>query len=107
VPGEWTAPTQPIPTKPAPYEKQGITADDLIDLTPELKAEAMKIIADYKLGPLEVELSASSSARRIRRDSGTTSFETVSTGLGDPLIGDFSLVWNGFPVRKPALLTVA
>jgi quinoprotein glucose dehydrogenase len=50
VPGERTSPTQPFPTKPAAYDKQGITVDDLIDFTPALKAEAMKIAEQYRLG---------------------------------------------------------
>ena len=52
VPGEWTAPTQPFPTRPAPYEQVGITVDDLIDFTPELRAEALEIAKQYVLGPL-------------------------------------------------------
>ena len=52
IPGEKSAPTQPIPTKPAGYDRQGITEADLIDFTPELKAEALKIAAQYKLGPV-------------------------------------------------------
>jgi glucose dehydrogenase len=52
VPGEWTSPTQPFPTRPAPYEMQGITEDDLIDFTPELRAEALEIVSQYRMGPL-------------------------------------------------------
>src|ERR1039457_6962617 len=52
VPGERTSPTQPFPTKPAPFDRQGITSDDLIDFTPELRAEAIKIAAQYQTGPL-------------------------------------------------------
>ena len=52
VPGEKTSPTQPIPTKPAAFDRQGITTDDLIDFTPALRAEAVKIISQYKTGPL-------------------------------------------------------
>jgi quinoprotein glucose dehydrogenase len=52
VPGEKTSATQPFPTKPPAYERQGSSIDDLIDFTPELRAEAMKIAARYKLGPI-------------------------------------------------------
>jgi quinoprotein glucose dehydrogenase len=52
VPGERTAPTQPFPTKPAPFDRQGISVDDLIDFTPKLKAEALEIASNYRLGPL-------------------------------------------------------
>ncbi|MDZ7780083.1 MAG: PQQ-binding-like beta-propeller repeat protein [Gemmatimonadota bacterium] len=52
VPGEWTSPTQPFPTKPAAYEMQGLTEDDLIDFTPELREEALEIVSEYRMGPL-------------------------------------------------------
>lgn len=52
VPGERTAPTQPFPTKPPAYSRQGVSLDDLIDFTPELHAEAVKIAAQYRLGPM-------------------------------------------------------
>ena len=52
VPGEWYAPTQPFPTKPPAYERQGVAVDDLIDFTPELRAEAVKVVERYKIGPI-------------------------------------------------------
>jgi quinoprotein glucose dehydrogenase len=52
VPGEWYSPTQPFVTKPPAYERQGVTIDDLIDFTPELRAEAVKLVSQYKLGPI-------------------------------------------------------
>ena len=45
VPGEKTSPTQPFPTKPPAFERQGFTDDDVIDFTPELKAQALEIAA--------------------------------------------------------------
>ncbi len=52
VPGEVAAATQPFPTHPAPFDLQGITVDDLIDFTPELRAEAEAILQDFVYGPM-------------------------------------------------------
>jgi quinoprotein glucose dehydrogenase len=52
VPGEWYSPTQPIPTKPRAYARNGTSIDDLVDFTPELKAQAVAIASRYKLGPV-------------------------------------------------------
>lgn len=52
VPGERAAPTQPFPTKPPPFQRQGVSKDDLLDLTPELRAEAEEIAERYTFGPL-------------------------------------------------------
>jgi glucose dehydrogenase len=52
VPGEKTSPTQPFPTRPPPYDHQGVTVDNLIDFTPALHEEALKIASRYKLGPI-------------------------------------------------------
>jgi quinoprotein glucose dehydrogenase len=52
VPGEWYSPTQPFPTKPPAFDRQGVTRDDLIDFTPELHAKALELVSHYKMGPL-------------------------------------------------------
>jgi quinoprotein glucose dehydrogenase len=52
VPGEWYSPTQPFPTRPRPYDHQGVTEDALIDFTPELHAEAVRMMSKYKMGPI-------------------------------------------------------
>ena len=52
IPGENLSPVQPFPTKPAPYDMQGLTHDDLIDFTPELREQAIAAISDYEIGPL-------------------------------------------------------
>src|SRR4029077_18592205 len=52
VPGEKTSATQPFPTKPPAYDRQGVSMDDLIDFTPEMRAEAIKLVSKYKMGPL-------------------------------------------------------
>ena len=52
VPGEWYSPTQPFPTKPPAYDNQGVSIDNLIDFTPELRAEAVKLVSKYRIGPI-------------------------------------------------------
>jgi quinoprotein glucose dehydrogenase len=52
VPGEWYSPTQPFVTKPPAYDRQGVAESDLIDFTPELHAEAVKLVSRYKIGPI-------------------------------------------------------
>ena len=52
VPGEKTSPTQPFPTKPPPFDRQGLTDDDLIDFTPALRAEAREIVKPFVIGPI-------------------------------------------------------
>ncbi|MEQ8312765.1 MAG: pyrroloquinoline quinone-dependent dehydrogenase [Gammaproteobacteria bacterium] len=52
VPGEWYSPTQPFPTKPPAYDRQGVTVDDLIDFTPQLRERALEIVQWHKMGPI-------------------------------------------------------
>jgi len=52
VPGEKTSKTQPFPTKPPAYGRTGTSVDELIDFTPELRAEAVQLASRYKMGPL-------------------------------------------------------
>ncbi len=52
VPGERAAATQPFPTRPAPIARQGFSEDDVIDFTPELRAQALEIVRQYDIGPL-------------------------------------------------------
>ena len=52
IPGERLHPTQPFPTKPAPFDRQGISEDDLIDFTPEIAEAARGMAQEYVLGPI-------------------------------------------------------
>ena len=52
VPGEWYAPTQPFPTRPPAYDRQGYSDDYLVDYTPELREAALKVASRYKRGPI-------------------------------------------------------
>ena len=52
VPGEQTSLTQPFPTKPPAFDQQGITPDDLIDFTPELRSQALQAVEQFRIGPI-------------------------------------------------------
>ena len=52
VPGELLSSTQPFPTRPPAYDRQGVGIDDLIDFTPELRAEAVELVSNFRLGPI-------------------------------------------------------
>lgn len=52
VEGEATSATQPIPTKPPAFDRQGIALDDLIDFTPALRNQALELVDKFTLGPL-------------------------------------------------------
>lgn len=58
VAGEAAWPTQPFPTRPPPFEAQGVSLDDAFDLTPELKAAAQAEMKKYRMGPLYTPPSA-------------------------------------------------
>ena len=52
IPGEVVWPTQPFPTRPAPFEYQGAAVDDLADFTPEIRQMAVDAVEGFRLGPL-------------------------------------------------------
>ena len=52
VPGELLSRTQPFPTHPPAYDRQGVSIDDLIDFTPELRAEAEELVSNFRIGPI-------------------------------------------------------
>ena len=99
VPGEKTSPTQPFPTKPPPYDHQGVTLENLIDFTPELRAEAVKIASRYKTGPIFTPPPVSKAegpdcrlpivgrhelARRLVRSGNAHRLHPVVHGVADP-----------------------
>ncbi len=52
IPGEQASPTQPFPTKPAPFERQGLSEEDLLDWSPEIFEEAKRLLNQYTYGPV-------------------------------------------------------
>ncbi|MDA1372187.1 MAG: PQQ-binding-like beta-propeller repeat protein [Proteobacteria bacterium] len=52
VPGERSSPTQPFPSKPPPFDRQGLGVDDLIDFTPQLRNAALALVEQHRTGPM-------------------------------------------------------
>ena len=80
VPGEWYSPTQPIPTKPPAYSRNGVSIDDLIDFTPALREKAKQDVAKYHLGPVFTPPTAS----KLEGPLGTLTMGTASGGTNWP-----------------------
>jgi quinoprotein glucose dehydrogenase len=76
APGEKTSPTQPFPTKPAPYARQYIKMEDVIDFTPELHAKALEVISHFKIGPNFTPPVVS----KIEGPLGTLSMDSAANG---------------------------
>ena len=80
MPEEKTSATQPFPTKPPAYNLQGFTKDDLIDFTPELHAQAERVVAQYHLGPVFTPPVVS----KVGGPLGTLALATASGGTNWP-----------------------
>jgi quinoprotein glucose dehydrogenase len=99
VAGERAARTQPVPTWPEPFARQGISEQDLIDYSPQLKAMALDAVREYRMGPLFTPPSL----------QGTIALPGVIGGSGwgggafDPVSGLLYIKAN----NSPALLKLA
>ena len=80
VPGEWYSRTQPIPSKPPAYSRNGVRESDLIDFTPELLERGKAIASKYKLGPVFTPPSES----KLDGTLGTLTVGTASGGTNWP-----------------------
>jgi len=106
VPGERAAPTQPIPTKPAPFDRQGVTIDDLIDFTPALRAQAIEAVRPFRLGALFAPASLRDAADGTRGTlslPGTLGGANWEHGAFDPSTG---MLYVG-SYTNPAVLALA
>ena len=130
VPGERAAPTQPFPTKPAAFSKQGFSEDDLIDFTPELRAQALQVIQQYRYGPFFLPPSLQGSIIQPGMEGGanwggtaadpetgilyvkaTDSPTLMAIAKADPSLTEGDYDWdyskpalalpNGLPINKP------
>jgi len=80
VPGEWYSPTQPIPSKPPAYSRNGVSIDDLIDFTPVLREKGKEVASHYHLGPVFTPPSVS----KLEGPLGTLTMGTASGGTNWP-----------------------
>ncbi len=129
VPGERASRTQPFPTTPAPFARQGLTESDLIDFTPELHAEALAVFNAHRHGPLFTPPSLGGtimspgniggaawggaafdpiSKTLYVKATNSPSLITVATPDGDSIYGKYVrsgpldlTVGNGIPIAKP------
>lgn len=107
IPGEAAWPTQPFPTKPAPFERQGMPDSSLIDFTPELFAEAKEFASHYVRGSLYTPPSIRTEGPNGNR--GTLSAPSSwgganwNTGAFDPETGYYFAVSNTW-VNENALI---
>ena len=94
VPGEQASATQPIPTKPPPFDRQGVTEDDLIDFTPALRAAALEVVKPLLLGPLYTppSLIAEGGTRGTLTIPGAWGAGNWHTGAFDPETGMYYAV---------------
>ena len=93
VPGERASPTQPVPTKPPAYDAQGLAIDDLIDFTPELRAEAVKLVSRYRIGPIftpPVVSNPNGPVATIQRPSAATNWPGASLDPETGIVYAFS-----------------
>jgi quinoprotein glucose dehydrogenase len=80
VPGEWYSPTQPFPTKPPAYSRNGVSIEDLIEFNPELREKAKAVVSKYHLGPVFTPPVASKADGQL----GTLTLGTASGGTNWP-----------------------
>jgi glucose dehydrogenase len=103
VPGEHSWPTQPFPTRPPPFEQFGMTPNDVIDFTPALHEEALRLLKRYVLGPAFTPPSVSSSGPDGKKGSfvipgvGGTNF---NGGTFDPDTGILYVIGHKLPLIR-------
>jgi quinoprotein glucose dehydrogenase len=86
--GEWTAKTQPFPTKPPAFDWQGVSVDNLIDFTPALRQQALQVLEGYKWGPIFTPPpAAASGSKGLIQVPGLGGGANWPGGVGDPELG--------------------
>jgi len=109
VPTEHAWPTQPFPTRPPAFDRQGVTEDDLIDFTPELRKEALDYVKPYVLGPLYTPPSIRSDAADGKKGTltipGAWGAGNWHTGAFDPETGMYYAVSLTLPGVRAVVAT--
>ncbi len=109
VPGEAAWPTQPFPTRPPAFDRQGITEDDLIDFTPALRRQALDYVKSYALGPLYTPPSIRSDDPTGKRGTftvpGAWGAANWHTGAFDPDTGMYYAVSLTLPGIRAVVST--
>jgi glucose dehydrogenase len=101
LPGEEASPTQPIPTKPPALDRQNLTEDELIDITPALRAEAQKLMQAYVTGPVFTPPSLNDDPDTGKKGTleipGAWGTANWNTGAFDPDTGIYYAVSYTYP----------
>jgi quinoprotein glucose dehydrogenase len=105
VPGEETWPTQPMPSLPAPFDRVGITADDLLDFTPALRAEALAAAKPFRLGGWMAPPSLSTAADGTRGTLSLPSYNGGANWWGGAYDPDSGLIYVG-SMTIPSMLSL-
>lgn len=100
VPGERASKTQPVPSKPAPFDIQGARDEDLIDLTPAIHKEAIEIASAYERGGVFTPPSSQRATILVPGNAGGGSWSGAAI---DPESGMLYVS----TYRIPTLLTLA
>jgi quinoprotein glucose dehydrogenase len=87
VPGNWTNPTQPMPTWPEPMEPQGLAEDRIIDWTPELRAQALELLQGWEVGNSYMPRMATGRESNILRAGCDGGLNITSPAAMDPSTG--------------------
>jgi quinoprotein glucose dehydrogenase len=106
LPGEYYSPTQPIPSKPAPYDRQGFREEDLLDWTPEIKAEALRVLNLYKWSgspfepPAERGVDGKAGSLQMPGNNGGSNWEG---GCFDPETG-MLYIWSSTQYNRRSMV---